>query len=73
MSTPIVYAAANCVVRYNNLTLRLTPGDPWDATDPFVKSRPDLFSDAPATVHRTFRPVEQATAAPGERRSTRRG
>jgi len=34
----------------------------FDADDPLVRERPDLFE----------RPVEQATAAPGEKRSTRR-
>jgi hypothetical protein len=71
MNTRIVYAAAQCSVRHNNMTIRLMPGDPWDASDPFVRARPDLFSDVPAMVHRTV--VEQATAAPGERRMTKRG
>lgn len=74
MSTKIVYAAAQCVVRYNNLTVRLEPGHPWAADDPFVKARPDLFSDEPTAINRTSPPpVEQATAAPGERRTTKRG
>lgn len=73
MSSTIVFAAAQCAVHWNGLTLRLNPGDPWDATDPFVRARPDLFSDVPAVVNRTSVRVEQATAAPGERRTTRRG
>jgi hypothetical protein len=74
MSTRIVYAAADCVVRHDNTTLRLVTGQAWDADDPFVKSRPDLFASEPGVVCRSGpAPVEQATAAPGERRNTRRG
>jgi len=40
----------------------LRRGDAWDSDDPLVRERPDLFEH----------PVEQATAAPGEKRSTRR-
>lgn len=73
MSTKIVYASADCVVRHHGLAVRLVPGEPWDGDDPFVKQRPDLFRDVPDTVHRTVAPVEQATAQPGERRMTKRG
>jgi hypothetical protein len=57
------------------IKVRLIDGSAWDADDPFVRARPDLFTDEPATVHSTRgkRPVrgpqvEQATAAPGELR-----
>jgi len=40
----------------------LNRGQAYDTDDPLVRERPDLFD----------RPVEQATAAPGEKRSTRR-
>jgi hypothetical protein len=72
MSTKIVYASADCVVRHHGLAIRLVPGEPWDADDPFVRQRPDLFRDVPDLVHRTVAPVEQATAGPGERRMTKR-
>jgi hypothetical protein len=48
----------------------------WDADAAFVKERPDLFSVEPVggVVHgRRDVPVEQATAAPGEKRTARRG
>jgi hypothetical protein len=55
-------------------------GQHWPADDPVVKKYPGLFADDPA-VGLTFSvtprpdappPVEQATAAPGERRAIRR-
>jgi hypothetical protein len=53
-------------------------GDTWDADDPFVKAHPDWFDDNPPVVRSTTgnppqAPVEQATRAPGERRTIRRG
>lgn len=55
------------------IIVRLTVGAAWDADDPFVKARADLFSDEPPEVHSTRKTpvrakVEQATAAPGEGR-----
>lgn len=59
-------------------------GSHWDAEDPLVRKHPGLFSDDPAvglasSVHVQHEPrifvgpdVEQATAAPGERRNARR-
>jgi hypothetical protein len=46
-------------------------GEAWASDDPFVELHPELFTAAPARLRRTVAPVEQATAAPGERR--RRG
>ena len=40
----------------------VSPGQAWDDRDAFVRRNLDLFEQ----------PVEQATAEPGERRSTRR-
>ena len=57
------------------LKVRLTELEPWDANDPFVQARPDLFSDAPKTVRRTTQapaPVEAATKAPGARKAVKR-
>jgi hypothetical protein len=47
----------------------------WDSKHPFVKERPDLFAaDPPDVILHGLQeqPVEQATAAPGEKRQTRR-
>lgn len=48
--------------------VRIKRGEAWAADDPLVKARPGLFSNEPPTVRRTAAPVEQATAAPGEKR-----
>jgi hypothetical protein len=54
-------------------------GSHWPAGDPVVAAHPDMFSDDPRYGMNYSRepagwdaPVEQATAAPGERRQTRR-
>ena len=50
-------------------------GSAWHANCPLVLAHPDLFSATPTDVHpRNWQaPVEQATAAPGEKRTTQRG
>ncbi len=55
-------------------------GADWPADDPIVVAHPELFTDDPrhglsysAPPATRSRPVEQATAAPGEKRSTKRG
>jgi hypothetical protein len=56
-------------------------GEHWPADDPAVKASPSLFSADPRYGLRYSAeppgyndpPVEQATAAPGERRNVRRG
>jgi hypothetical protein len=60
-------------------TVHLNRGEAWDADDPVVRSHPDWFtSDASEFARRSDAPygepaaVEQATAAPGEKRATRR-
>jgi hypothetical protein len=56
-------------------------GEHWPSDDPAVKASPSLFSTDPRYGLRYSAeplgyndpPVEQATAAPGEKRSVRRG
>ncbi|MET8265944.1 hypothetical protein ABZU92_18350 [Micromonospora arida] len=54
------------------------PADTYDESDPLVKAHPWLFSTADELAERDEEPVrdsipvEQATRAPGERRTTRR-
>jgi hypothetical protein len=70
-----VYPNCICVVRHEGHRIRLRPDQRWNASDPFVKTRPELFSsEGAATAHSAGYepPVEQATAAPGERRAVRR-
>lgn len=47
--------------------------DTWYAdNDPVVKLHPSLFLDVEQEIARQIKTVEQATAAPGEARNTRR-
>ena len=53
-------------------------GDVFHASDPLVLAHPDLFSRIPPKVRATPGwspdvPVEQASAAPGEKRIVKRG
>ncbi|MFI6681886.1 hypothetical protein [Kribbella sp. NPDC050470] len=53
----------------------LIQDEAWDADDPIVKARPDLFSDEPSVVRgvrKPAAPVETATAEPGEKRTRTR-
>lgn len=64
----IVVALQDCSTTHpeTGLIVRLRKDQPWPRTHPLVRARPHLFT-APATT-----PVEQASAAPGEKRSVRR-
>jgi hypothetical protein len=70
-----VFPTASVAVGYAGGVIHLSTRDVWAADDPFVRARPELFSDTPtgAVVRRTAPApvvVEQATAAPGEKRKT---
>ena len=61
-----VVAAATCVTAdMNGVRVRLTEGVVWDASDPFVLYRPDLFRNLMPN-DRQVSGVETATRAPGE-------
>ena len=66
---------ANCTTWIANG--HLIQDEAWDADDPVVKARPDLFNDEPSIVRgvrKVEAQVETATAAPGEKRTrARRG
>jgi hypothetical protein len=66
-----VFSQAACSFEYDGRTINLTPDQVWDANDPVVVAHPDLFAAAPLRVHRTVSPVEEATAAPGQKRARR--
>lgn len=81
----IVYAQGSDKVQLKSgQVAQVRKGQHWPATDPVVKLRPDLFADDPryGLVYTEAPPghdgelneipVETATAAPGERRNTRR-
>jgi len=75
----IVFAQASLSAGSPVDRVRLKAGEPWWADDPFVLANPDLFGQYPPDLRmvRGARgasvTVEQATAAPGERRGVRRG
>lgn len=50
---------------------RVARGDLYDAADPLVVKRPNLFAPVTQVVHSSAGIVEQATAAPGEKRTRR--
>lgn len=67
----ICHAAGTCssVDPNTGLIVRMVEGQVWDADDPFVKARPQLFifTDVP-----TRGTVEKATKVPGEKRDVKR-
>lgn len=74
MSANIVWAVSDGTVVFRGLRIRLEHGQAWDASDPLVRERPNLFVGYPPMICRTgVKGVEAATAAPGEKRQTRRG
>lgn len=73
----VVYAITTTSVNApNGVPLYVTAGSHWPATDPIVRAYPWLFSADPHTHLSSTTPpppeVEQATAAPGEKRQVRR-
>lgn len=70
-----VYAKSTTVVgTRGGGTTRLVEGEVWSSHDPVVQDNPDLFADEPTKVRgkKADPPVEEATAAPGAKRSTKR-
>ncbi|HEY9371529.1 hypothetical protein [Streptomyces sp.] len=83
----LAFATANTTVTTpGGVHVLIRAGEHWPATDPIVKAHPKLFSRDPKIGLRVSAPldegadaevkvepaVETATAAPGEKRSTRR-
>jgi hypothetical protein len=69
----IVYAVETATVALTTGdTFTIHRGQKYDAALQVVREQPGFFSDDPQTGMEDG-PVEQATNAPGERRSTRRG
>ena len=60
---------AFAVTDSDGAALVFAPGDLVDSKNKHVKGRESLFETVEASVERQARPVEQATAAPGEQRS----
>jgi hypothetical protein len=72
----VVYAKDSAVVPLDNGgRVMVRKGTHWPANDPIVKTQPSLFSTDPSyglSYTADPEPVEQATAAPGEKRNVRR-
>lgn len=76
----VVYATGTVSVAFRGAQVGVRKGTHWPASDPLVAQYPDLFSADPRYgMLYTTEPdgydapvVESATAAPGERRNTRR-
>jgi len=79
----VVYAKDTCSLATTGAgQVLIHRGSHWPADDPLVKQFPHVFSDDPryglsysgdAPDYMSEPPVEQATAAPGEKRTVRRG
>ena len=78
-----VFALDTVSVRINSIPVPVQIGAAFHKDDPVVLVHPELFSPDPVFIHRTpgyeipkrleEPTVEQATAAPGEKRGARRG
>ena len=78
----VVYAVDTAQIPTEECGLVLVQkGEHWPASDPVVRAAPTLFSTDPRYGMRysaepagySDPPVEQTTAAPGEKRNVRRG
>lgn len=68
----VVFCVSSCVIGFEGMPRHLKRGEVWDADDPLVKANPSLFDENPPIVHGTReRPIEDATAEPGRKRSIR--
>jgi hypothetical protein len=67
------FATCNTVVFIDNYDVSLVEGRAYDADDAVVRRYPHLFTDHPVVYSSRNVVVEQATAAPGERRTVKRG
>ena len=66
------YVRQTCSVGHAGGVVHLKRGQVWDASHPLVKQRPDFFSDEPTVLHgKVERPVEDASAEPGQKRRTK--
>lgn len=71
----IVFSRTTGVTHWEGRRIQLAQDDPWNAEDPFVRAHPEHFASRPLRIFGAAGldvDVEQATAAPGEKRTTRR-
>ena len=67
----LVYATSTTsITNAHGVAFYLNQGEAWDADDPLVQLHPNFFTEIPVFAKTSRGPVrvEQATAAPGERR-----
>ena len=67
----VKFCTSTTFVSVNGVRVRLVENQAWHADSDVVRQHPALFTDDPRVLG--IPTVEQATAAPGERRSVRRG
>jgi hypothetical protein len=85
MEVPVmdhVFAITSTVIGSPQGTVRIHEGEAWASDDPIVAANPSLFGEKPTKLRRTTQapawvpqeeaPVEEATAAPAEKRTTKR-
>lgn len=77
MALKFVKQSVSTAISDGGPRVRLTKDDPWRDDDPVVVALPQFFADEPSEVQSSLgrqstAPVEQATAAPGEKRTARR-
>ncbi len=68
---PYRFARSTTFINVNGVEIKLIEGRAYDADDQAVLQFPHLFSDTPTVYSSYGVVVEQATAAPGEKRATR--
>lgn len=53
MSDNLVYGKTECTTFHDGAKVRVHIDEAWDADDPFVKARPDLFTEAPVKTQQS--------------------
>lgn len=69
MTTSYVYGAVEAVAYEDGVRVVVHIDQAWDADDPIVKKRPDLFREDPLEPRGT---IEDATRRPGAKSRARR-
>lgn len=67
----IRFCISTTFITLNGVDVQLIEGRAYPADDPAVKAYPKLFTDTPRVFTSYGVEVEQATAAPGEKRGLR--
>ncbi len=65
----LVQVIDTAATQFQGVEYVVIAGQTFDAKHPLVRGRPELFREVVADVGAVRAPVEQATAAPGEKRN----